>query len=959
MTAIVHAPPAPGQAPTQRRRLLRRGWAAAIGAVLLAGCGAGGGIDTPTGGQPNNPGTNNPGPSNPPPPTQDPPAATALWSDPASWSSNSVPNAGEHVLIAAGVTILLDVETPPLGSLAVAGELVGSDDRDIALTATDIEIRDGGLLQIGSSQQPFQHRATITLTGARGLHIERPDDNALDNDGVARGVRVRDGGALILVGATPTKTKTKLNAHAQAGATLLTLADQVSWRAGDQVAVSITDFHGVGETEVLTLAADTDGQSELSATTALQTSRWGRLQYPIDTPVNGSSMSLTPGAFTPASAETPTVLDERAEIVNLTRNVVIQSADDSDWQGAGFGVHVMVMGQNSTAQLDGVELRRCGQRRAMGRYPFHWHMLSYGGDGSYRGDATSGSHYLLNSSVHESENRAVTIHGTCGVTVEATFAVDIQGHAFFFEDGAERRNVVSDCVAMKVRDPGSDRLKEHDDDASGFWLVNPDNWIERNSASDCDGQGLWNSFATECFGLSRNVELSPNALGIASFDDNVAHSCGILGMLTGEVVIDEAGNVLDRYYEHDEGDAVLRRNIAWKNRMGGYRNRVRKPNYVAWTCADNSGVDIFGAVREESTVSSPLMIGTSQNNATPFDDPLRRAFKSYHFALDLVDVTAVNYPFVAGQLDSGDMFTAANTFVSGGGVLDSSDLYLDPITMQMERCSGWRLLNSHAGFRSPPPFFDGFSVSQPNGNRNWALSGAMWDPHGYWGPAGNYLVPDTPFYSYDLASSQLASPPGDNGLTTPHVFFGLGNITPGVDSPAYGGSDSMPMRLERLDANGVVIGDHLIGDGDASSVFDFKHFGIAHGGRYRLRLPNASPPDDFFNVTIDNAWRPDDWFLLALPWSGSAPVTGRLDSGGGQQPLATRVQQGTARVLNSNGTSLADVIADPSGATIWQDTANDRVWVKHVGGLELNVYNYNGTSDASLMRRYQIRLSRP
>ena len=260
------------------------------------------------------------------------------------------------------------------------------------------------------------------------------------------------------------------------------------------------------------------------------------------------------------------------------------------------------------------------------------------------------------------------------------------GQAAINEDGAERRNVVSDCVAMKVRDPGSDRLKEHDDDASGFWLVNPDNWIERNSASDCDGQGLWNSFATECFGMSRNVELSPNALGIASFDDNVAHSCGILGMLTGEVVIDEAGNVLDRYYEHDEGDAVLRRNIAWKNRMGGYRNRVRKPNYVAWTCADNSGVDIFGAVREESTVSSPLMIGTSQNNATPFDDPLRRAFKSYHFALDLVDVTAVNYPFVAGQLDSGDMFTAANTFVSGGGVLDSSDLYLDPITMQMERC---------------------------------------------------------------------------------------------------------------------------------------------------------------------------------------------------------------------------------------------------------------------------------
>ena len=154
-------------------------------------------------------------------------------------------------------------------------------------------------------------------------------------------------------------------------------------------------------------------------------------------------------------------------------------------------------------------------------------------------------------------------------------------------------------------------------------------------------------------------------------------------------------------------------------------------------------------------------------------------------------------------------------------------------------------------------------------------------------------------------------------------------------------------------------GHFFIGDGDASSVFDFKHFGIARGGRYRLRLPNAAPPGDFFNVTIDNGWRADDWFLLALPWSGSAPVTGRLDSGGGNQSLATRIQLGTARALNSAGTSLSDVIADVTGSTMWQDTANELVWVKHVGGLELNVYNYNGTDDASLMRRYQIRLSRP
>ena len=92
---------------------------------------------------------------------------------------------------------------------------------------------------------------------------------------------------------------------------------------------------------------------------------------------------------------------------------------------------------------------------------------------------------------------------------------------------------------------------------------------------------------------------------------------------------------------------------------------------------------------------------------------------------------------------------------------------------------------------------------------------------------------------------------------------------------------------------------------------------------------------------------------------GGVPVTGRLDSGSGRQPLATRIAANTARAVNNAGTNLADVISDPTGGTMWQDTANDLVWIKYVGGLALNVYNYNGTNDASLMRRYQIRLSRP
>jgi len=61
--------------------------------------------------------------------------------------------------------------------------------------------------------------------------------------------------------------------------------------------------------------------------------------------------------------------------------------------------------------------------------------------------------------------------------------------------------------------------------------------------------------------------------------------------------------------------------------------------------------------------------------------------------------------------------------------------------------------------------------------------------------------------------------------------------------------------------------------------------------------------------------------------------------------------------IGTNGSSIADVLADPTGATMWQDTANDLVWFKHVGGLTMNIPNFDGTNNDSLWRRYQLRLS--
>jgi hypothetical protein len=876
--------------------------------------------------------------------------AGSRWSDPETWGGQ-VPANGAVVMIPAGRTIVLDTQTAALDELHVQGTLQADPETDVAITANSIMVMQGGTLQIGAADQPFMRSAVVTLTGPRSTHTQRTEDNGLDNDGISRGLMVESGGALLLFGRTPQRLFTKLDANAAAGATSLTVADVLDWRAGDRIAISMTDFYGVGQTEMLTLASDASGNT-LTTTTALATARWGRLQYPLDTPVAGSGMSLTPGTFTPSDPQMATVLDERATIVNMTRRIVVQGADDPDWDTQGFGAHVMVMGRTSKAQVRGVEFRRVGQRRAMGRYPFHWHMLSYTaavggvGGGQFLGDAAPGEHFLRDCAIWDSENRAVTIHGTCGVTVDNVYAVEIKGHAFFLEDGSERRNVITNCVAMKQRDPGSARIKVHDGEASGFWLTNPDNTVTSNRASD-GSRGLWNSWAPACFGMSRNCGLKPDETAVGAFDDNVGHSNRLQGIVTNFQVVNEAGQTGENLYEPPSGSFTMSRNQVWKNKTGGYSNRVMGARYVNWIAADNNTRDFQGIAKSGGAIlRGALLVGQSLNNATPFAEPRRNAVASYHYEIDIVDITAINYPFRGPG--------GPEPFVFGGGVFDSSDIYTHNIAVGNLRNTGWKLVNSHAGYLTPPPYFDGYPLNYGNGYRYWSLAGAIWDPHGYWGPAGNYLIPDRPFYTYELASSVPVQPAGQNGLSTPSLFYGLGAIVRNQED-GYSGNSLIALRCARLSSGFTEVAEHTIGE-PSSSFFlpNMRHFTVAKSGRYKVTFPTSFTPTTHLSMWISNGYRATDEVLIGMPWNGAIPVAGRLDSGIGGMSEAQRIQQGTTRLF-VHGANLAAVQNDASGATIWQDTANNTVWFKHKGGLVQDTTGFVNNNDLTIAKPYIVR----
>jgi hypothetical protein len=241
--------------------------------------------------------------------------APQLWSDPATWGGTK-PVAGSNVTIAANKHIILDENTPALSGLTINGTLE-FDRKNLNLTSNWIMLM--GAMHVGSAASPFTQKAIITLNGT--------DVNQNIMGMGTRGLMVM-GGLLELHGTPPTKTWTKINAHTPKNATNLTLMESVNWKVNDQIVVAPTDYPGTGDAQKVAINAISG--TSLTASAGMNAQRWGLMQY-----ATASGMSLTVGTVpTTVVAGTPTVLDERAEVGNLTRNIVIQAPDDALWQNS-------------------------------------------------------------------------------------------------------------------------------------------------------------------------------------------------------------------------------------------------------------------------------------------------------------------------------------------------------------------------------------------------------------------------------------------------------------------------------------------------------------------------------------------------------------------------------------------------------------------------------------------------
>ncbi|RYG70223.1 hypothetical protein EON64_00770, partial [archaeon] len=418
------------------------------------------------------------------------------WSALTSWRNQEPPVDGDVVWIPDGQVILLDQDTPLLTFLLVEGRLYFDRSKDLKVDSYYILVL-GGYMEIGTEKEPFEKKVQITIWGDRYKTVEIPfigskflavAQRNLPFMRVHPGMHLpsRDQGQLEIHGKKRLRTWTKVSQTAYAGSNYVITAEPVDYAAGEQVVVNGNGLPGQDSYEVMeVLVTSADGHN-VTFTKPLQYTHKSEIVH-----VEGRR------------------IDMRFEIGLLTRNIVIQG-DNKTSDGQLYGVHTIAM-LSGVYRMENAEIRRCGQAFNFGKYCTHSHMAGM-----------METSYVKANSIHHSYQRAVTTHDTDDWEVRDNVAFDITGHAYFVEDGSEKRNSITGNLGIMVR--RSSALLKSDMKPAVFWTATPYNYWRDNVGSFSVAFGFW-------FELVGSEEgLCPVNMPLGEFKNNTFHSNGMVGL---------------------------------------------------------------------------------------------------------------------------------------------------------------------------------------------------------------------------------------------------------------------------------------------------------------------------------------------------------------------------------------------------------------------------------------------
>lgn len=445
------------------------------------------------------------------------------WSDPKIWKPARVPKQNDRVLITRGHRVVYDVKSEQvIRLLQIVGTLSFARDRDTELNVGVMKVQNsdhctesgfacdfhgvndvgeptalpGGqipALEVGTPENPIpaKHTARIRLHYLEGMN--KDDAPAL----------ACCSARMDLHGSPLNPTWVKLGATAKAGEKVVTLSKTPEgWHVGDEV--------------IVTSSKHVDNFRSYRGSKNSQTEERKIVR------IDGDKVTLDQ----PLKYEHTGEGDFRSEIANLSRNVIIESADPKGVRGHTV-YHRFSRGSVSYARF-----AHLGKEGVLGRYSLHFHLV----DNTMRGSS------VIGASIVDSHNRWVTIHGTNYLLVRDCIGYQSVGHGYFLEDATEINNVLDHNLGVQAY--SGKRLPKQvlpfdPNDGAAFWWSNGRNTIVRNVACENDQYGYrYDIQRRSNFNSNLKVQTSAGDLKtvdvrtipIYRFEDNETHSEGLYGM---------------------------------------------------------------------------------------------------------------------------------------------------------------------------------------------------------------------------------------------------------------------------------------------------------------------------------------------------------------------------------------------------------------------------------------------
>jgi hypothetical protein len=428
-------------------------------------------------------------------------------------------------------------------------------------------------LEIGTLENPIpaEYTARIRLHYLKGL--DQNDAPAL----------VCCSARMDLHGAPLNRTWVKLGRDAHAADEMVVLSEEISgWKVGDEVIVTGSkrgSSHGSIRSEPD--AARTEERRIVKID--------GRILY-LDQPLVYDHYGS--GNF-------------RSEVANLSRNVIVESAEPRGVRGHTL-YHAYSQGGISYARL-----AHLGKENVLGRYAIHFHLV---------GDTMRGSQ-VLGVAIVDSHNRWVTVHGTEYLIIRDCVGYQSVGHGYFLEDGTEVFNLFDRNLGVQAY--RGKRLPKQvipfdPNDGAAFWWSNGRNTFVRNVACENDRYGYrYDSQKRSNFDSNLPVRM-PNGkvevvdirtLPIHRFSHNESHTEGLYGF----AMAGSDGVGPDTNHPHHLNDlktwqihyalrlqlpTMLVENVTIDHAAYGiyrpwFRNHVYRNLHIAWTGTEpfNRGLD--------------------------------------------------------------------------------------------------------------------------------------------------------------------------------------------------------------------------------------------------------------------------------------------------------------------------------------------------------------------------------